>query len=288
MSLGIAFKGAEGIVLAADSRVTLTATMQIPQPGGQPPQLMALPSTYDNATKLLRIKGHEYVGAVTYGAGALGGPNKPPRTAHSFMPEFEADVDKLCKEHNTKRLSVEDMAKALSSFFSRQWKTQNMPSTGVPDMVFLVGGYDADQPYGRVFDILIPSRPAPKEWHAGEFGMVWGGQKEYTDRLIVGYDPNLPEVVRQHLNLTPEQKAALESHIKGILQAPIPFQFLPLQDCVDLAALLIRTTITIQTFLMGIRGVGGAIDLATITRTEGLKAIQLKKITGEFEKLEDE
>ena len=68
MSLGIAFKGPEGIVLAADSRVTLMAQVQQPNL----PTPMVLPASYDNATKLLRIKGQRYVGAVTYGAGAIG------------------------------------------------------------------------------------------------------------------------------------------------------------------------------------------------------------------------
>jgi hypothetical protein len=43
MSLGIAFKGAEGIVLAADSRVTLTSLMDIPGSN----QKAILPSTFD-------------------------------------------------------------------------------------------------------------------------------------------------------------------------------------------------------------------------------------------------
>ena len=46
---------------------------------------------------------------------------------------------------------------------------------------------------------------------------------------------------------------------------------------------MVRTTIAIQTFLVGIRGVGGSIDVATITRTDGLKPIQLKKVIGEFD-----
>ena len=69
MSLGIAFKGPEGIVLAADSRVTLNAQGQNPQG-----QVFILPSTFDNATKLLKIKNENYkfVGAITYGAGSIG------------------------------------------------------------------------------------------------------------------------------------------------------------------------------------------------------------------------
>ena len=50
MSLGIAFKGPEGIVLAADSRVTINAERPI-----NDNLRLLLPSTFDNATKLLKI-----------------------------------------------------------------------------------------------------------------------------------------------------------------------------------------------------------------------------------------
>ncbi len=63
--------------------------------------------------------------------------------------------------------------------------------------------------------------------------------------------------------------------------AAIPFAFLPLQDCVDISIFLIRTTATIQSWITGVRGVGGAIDVAMITRTEGFKAVQQKRIKGE-------
>lgn len=53
-------------------------------------------------------------------------------------------------------------------------------------MVFLVGGYDEDQPYGRVFEVFIPNRPEPLERHEGDFGMVWGGNENtQTDLLRV-------------------------------------------------------------------------------------------------------
>jgi len=58
---------------------------------------------------------------------------------------------------------------------------------------------------------------------------------------------------------------------------------LPLQDCVDLSIFVVRTTITMQKWLVGVRGVGGAVDVATITRTEGFRAVQVKTITGEKE-----
>jgi len=151
------------------------------------------------------------------------------------------------------------------------------------DMVFLVAGYDIDAPYGRVFEMDIPSTPDPKEWHAGQgdFGPVWGGQLQYANRLIHGYDPSLPSTVQKFLGLSDERSEELESHLMKGLGIRIPFQFLPLQDCVDLSIFLIKTTIAIQSFTVGVRGVGGAIDVATITRTEGLKPIQQKAIIGE-------
>ena len=87
MSLGIAFKGPEGIVLAADSRVTINAKRPL-----SPQQTLILPSTFDNATKLLRVEGQKHVGAVTYGAGTIG--LAEPRAAHSFLPEFELELFK--------------------------------------------------------------------------------------------------------------------------------------------------------------------------------------------------
>lgn len=223
---------------------------------------------------------------MTYGVGAIG--QKQPRTAHSFIPEFEAELNKKAPDKETAngndsgRIPVKDFAQALSDFFMRQWK-QHMPENVRPgnDMAFLVGGYDEGEPYGRVFELFVPSKPEPVERHAGDFGMVWGGQREYTDRLILGYDPRVLELVRKDLGLTEEQRDAIEQRLKVNTQAPIPFQFLPLQDCVDLSIMLIRTTITLQNFIVGVRGVGGAIDVATITRTEGLKDIQSKRTVGE-------
>src|SRR5437867_11506031 len=112
MSLGIVFKGAEGIVLAADSRVTLLAQIQQPQQAGQPQQML-VPATFDNATKLLQSSSQHYVAAVTFGAGAIG--NREPRTAASFMPEFDTELLK----GKVSRLSVQDFAQKLSDFFAQ-------------------------------------------------------------------------------------------------------------------------------------------------------------------------
>ena len=126
MSLGIAFKGPEGIVLAADSRVTLT--------GQRPNSNLLVEAHYDNATKLLKVRGQDFVGAVTYGLGALG--DREPRTAHSYLPEFESEL-----ASEKKRLSVREFAARLGYFLQHQWNAANTPA-GADPMVFLVGGFE--------------------------------------------------------------------------------------------------------------------------------------------------
>lgn len=102
------------------------------------------------------------------------------------------------------------------------------------------------------------------------------------DRMIQGFDAQLPGLVQDILNIPAQQRNPnLEGQLKGKLQVPIPWQFLPLQDCVDLAIFLIKATVTLQKWLVGIRGVGGMVDVATITRTDGFKAVQQKQISGE-------
>jgi hypothetical protein len=149
-------------------------------------------------------------------------------------------------------------------------------------MVFLVAGFDENAAYGRVFEIAIPHRPEPKEWYTATntFGFVWGGQREFTDRLIQGYDPQLLEIAKKALSLSRDQEQKLLDGLRQ-LGVGIPYQFLPLQDCIDLSIFLIRTTMTIQTWQVNVRGVGGPIDVATITRTEGFRPIQQKQLMGQ-------
>jgi len=105
MSLGIVIKAPEGIVLAAESRVTLTANQDKNQ----------IHVNYDNATKLLSFaEPHNYVGVVTYGLAAIG-----LRSAHSFIPEFESALP-------DNRISVCEFAEKMRDFFVIQWENSKI------------------------------------------------------------------------------------------------------------------------------------------------------------------
>lgn len=266
MSLGVAIKGPEGVVLAADCRVTIGV-----QPPGAPGAIVV---HYDNATKLLNFSSepHGWVGAVTYGLGLIG-----QRTAHSYLPEFELGLP-------AERLHVEDYARKLGAFFMERWKEGSPPADyNGPSMTFLVGGYDERDAYGKVFLMEVPRNPEPQPRNAAkdDFGMTWGGQLEIASRIVQGWDPALPAMLKEKLGLEDDrlERALVES--RPHLEFRVPYHLLPLQDCIDMATFLIRTTMTAQRLAAGIRGVGGPIEVAIITRTRGFQYIQQKVLHGE-------
>jgi hypothetical protein len=150
-------------------------------------------------------------------------------------------------------------------------------------MVFLVGGYDENEPYGKVFELSIPTNPVPTERiPMGEFGIVWGGQRNIADRIFQGFDGAAPGAIFDFFNVPAQQRNPnLEHQLKQQLGLKIPIAFLPLQDCVDLATFVVRATSLLQEWTVDVRGVGGAIDVATITRTQGFKPIRVKTISSE-------
>lgn len=272
MSLAVVFKGPEGIVLAADSRVTLTQVGQLTVPDGEGTHTQVTHSYFDNATKLLGLRGHPNIGIVTYGQGAIG--QERPRMAHGFIPEFEAH---MTENGNGETARVEETARQLGAFFLEQWNEAQMPP-GADSMIFLVAGFDDGEAYGRVFEVAVPNAPEPIEINPGEFGVTWGGQTYLVDRLVTGVAPMAGNHAKAALNLSDDQVRTLEDRWAAELQLAIPYQFLPLQDCVDLATFLIDMTANVMTWTAGVQGVGGDVDVATITRTDGFESVQQKRI----------
>lgn len=267
MSLGIVVKGTEGLVLAADSRVTVRGERSLPQ--GEPQTVTV---NYDNAKKVISFSDeeHSHVAAITFGEALIG-----QRTPHSFVPELEEN------ELGEERLDTAGYARQLSEFYADEWRDR-MPADQEyegPGMSFVVAGYDDGEAYGRVFSFNIPQAPDPQEQSEDEFGITYGGEAQIVNRLVKGMDPQLVPAISAKSNLKPtEIWKTVEQH--GLTYT-FPYEVLPLQDCVDLAILMVRTTIDVQGLALGVRGVGGKIEAATITRKEGVNFIQRKQLHGE-------
>jgi len=106
-------------VLAADSRVTLMAGIQIPGlqlPAGT--QLL-VPATFDNATKLINSTSQRFIAAVTFGTGAIG--QKGTAYSGQLHARVRCSISEGARwqDKNDQRLTVEQSPKSWGIFFSR-------------------------------------------------------------------------------------------------------------------------------------------------------------------------
>jgi hypothetical protein len=256
MSLSVIARGPEGLVFAAESRSLADFTL----PDGR-----TIPINFDGTNKILTFnKPHNFVAAVTYGLGLIG-----DRSVYSFMPEIEAAITE------ESRLSVKEYANKLSSFFMQEWdkRPPAMKDYKGDPIVFVMGGFDEGELLSHTYEIQIPSKPEPVE--LPQTGVTWGGMREIAYRLVCGYDENLPKLLTDALLLTEEQVKSMKEIVKQVAIG-FPLANVGLQGYVDIAKLLISTTIETQRLTACLRGCGGPIDIVAITRRDGLRYVQHK------------
>lgn len=145
----------------------------------------------------------------------------------------------------------------------------------------LVSGYNSDGTT-QTYEINAPGEKILKREN-NEFGCTWIGQGDVVSRLILGYDSKLFKVpIIKAMGKKADDD--LRTQIRG-LEYFIQWSLITLQDAVDLAVFLIKSTSVMQRFADGIsmdvgdiQGVGGPIDVALITK-DGIKWINKKEIT---------
>ncbi|HII08732.1 MAG TPA: hypothetical protein HA355_03975 [Methanosphaera sp.] len=145
----------------------------------------------------------------------------------------------------------------------------------------LVSGYNSDGTT-QTYEINSPGEKILKREN-NEFGCTWIGQGDVVSRLILGYDSKLFKVpIIKAMGKKADDD--LRTQIRG-LEYFIQWSLITLQDAVDLAVFLIKSTSVMQRFADGIsmdvgdiQGVGGPIDVALITK-DGIKWINKKEIT---------
>ncbi len=246
MTIAIATLVPSGIALAADSRSTAWV--------GQP----TLPAVAtDHAAKLFII--NHWSGGITAGAATVGG-----MTIARHLDLFRATAGA--------QMRGRPLVDALASYFLDQflaWKRDiaRLVADGAlaeePDWTTLrldlaIGTYDGGtgQLYSCGVDPAQEVSTIQLEATSENPGPVAIGQVNVFYRLLFGYDfrldaASLPQPVREAL---------------ALLQPPINYYFMELQDAVDLTQFLVQTTIVMQRFIHGEPvTVGGDIDVAVVT-----------------------
>jgi len=201
------------------------------------------------ARKLFNIKKDE----VDHGIAVYGSPFLNGRTVESNIREFE-------KMKIVGKETVEEVAKKLADYFYNVVKKDVKDISKIAEKSLVIGfqviGYDKeDVKIGKTFMVRIGRKVAVESKHTLGYSCSFGGEGQVVKKLWK-VDPNIP-IAKPNYGL------------------------MTLQDAIDYAIFLIRTTIDYQRFATMIPTVGGDIDVAIITHYGGFKWIQEKKYRGE-------
>jgi len=242
----------DGMILAAESRATYT--------DGTRHRIAS-----DFNQKVFSIC--DSIGVATYGQSGIG-----QRTIAGLMDEFVSQLP----EEDAEPRRADEMAAALGTFFDERYRAET-PAEEVDQweavaafpLGFLVAGYDADG-IGRIREVSIPGPVvggaiAENEITTADKGVAWRGQTDVIRRLVYGFDGDLFASCGHEL---PDELHEPVGSLAYNVLFPIT-----MQDAVDFASFLIRTTIDMQRFSDGtlarpgdLPGCGGPIRVLAITR----------------------
>ena len=272
MTLAIGIVGGDGIAVAADSRTSVTLR---DSPESRPRERVLSDYTH----KVFKVGN---VAVTTYGYAFLLG-----RNIAGHMSEFA----RTCAGTDEPGPSAKVVAEALAPFMGERFDQHQATVKEAPlgpgeaGLGFLVAGYDDGA--GCLHEVTFPGGAVtPIASTNGGGGAAWRGQTDVVARLVKGCDIDL--LVNKATEAGLEQQVQALAPTVHSMEYSIPFGFLNLQDSVDLATLLIRTTIDVQRLTHGTLGkpgswpgVGGPIEVATVTATQGFTWIQQTQLKAE-------
>jgi hypothetical protein len=271
LTIAISLKVNDGLVLASDSASTL-----VNQQNG------LVVNVYNNANKIFNLRKGFPIGAVTWGAGAIGSAaisTLAKDLRRRFSGDDQTHTDWRIEGNN---YSIQQVAERLRAFMYEELYVPafaNQPTK--PELGFAVVGYSSGGAIAEGYNVFIDNQgqcAAPAIRHPTNAGshIAWNGQAEAIARLILGFSQALRVVLEQDLAVPVAQIQQAIDVIQSKLATPLVEPAMPIQDAIDLAAFLVDMTIKYQRFMPGADTVGGPIELAAITKHEGFKWVRRK------------
>ena len=269
MTLIVSLRIPDGIVIAGDSLSTMmgqgqwevTTGVTCPNCDHQHQIQQKLPTspvpaaTFSYAQKVFPFCGKFGVG--TFGTGLLAG-----KSIYFAMRLFEQRL----KENKTPFKGVTEAAKRIGDeihdLLSEQLKLEGTSIETLPQNQFPLGfqvvGYDNTEP--KTIEVYVGKKVRRRV--RKQLGCTYSGSGEIVQAIWDLYE-------RQ-----PEMQP--------------PYPVFSLQDAIDYAEFLIRTTIAHQRFSQTIPNVGGDIDIALVTPFDGFRWIRQKPLGKVLEGKQDE
>jgi ATP-dependent protease HslVU (ClpYQ) peptidase subunit len=247
----------DGIVMAADSAGTMES--------GQ---------VYAHANKITNLCEGLSVGAMSTGSGGIGN-----ESVETLLKDLRRRFAGLVPEFADWRLdpqayTVEGVANRLRTFLFEEKAAVCGTETNIQ---LRVCGYSSGRPLAEVWEVNMTQHVcAPPRCVMDEhsFGVLWDGQYEALNRLILGVGYDIGGALARH-GVPAQDAVTLQAKLVEDLYATLSVPAMPIHDAVDLARFLVETTIGFIRFAVFLpKSVGGAVGIAAITKHEGFQWVQ--------------
>jgi hypothetical protein len=262
MTIIVSVKINDGIVMAADSAGTMGS--------GQ---------VYTHANKITNLCEELPVGAMSTGAGGIG--NESVETLLKDLRRRFAGQDPAHADWCLDPIdyTIEQVAQRLRAFlFEEKAAAQPEPT----NLQLRLCGYSAGRPLAEVWEVSMIGHDCPPPRRIMEeaaFGVMWDGQYEALNRLILGLGFDIGEALLKH-GVPQLDAATLQEELIRDLYVTLSVPAMPIQDAIDLARFLVETTIGFVRFAVFLpKSVGGAVEIAAITRHEDFRWVQRKSFS---------
>jgi hypothetical protein len=244
MSFIITLWTQDGLVMASDSRLTLTV------PSQQNNQQIPISFTQSDANnKTFLAAGN--IGISTFGAADIQGV-----PISGFVESF------IHEKIEGREIDLTTVPRQLLEYF------RSLPV--IPDTGFVVAGYieENGKQIPHIWRIIVKLDQITDVIKPGQQGgAAWNGEIEVMTRLI-----------------SPVSIAQPDGSSVSLPEAPIPWIFFTLQDAIDFAIYAVKVTRDTMRFLAKIKTVGGPVDVLIIRPGQGpdrAKWIQRKELGGD-------
>ena len=268
MTIALAVKVHDGIVLATDSAVTMSAT----DTNG----MSTFQNTYNNGNKLFNLVKGQSIGGMVWGAGSIGNAS-----ISTLIKDLRKRMTSTMPAHLDWHLDpaayqIEAVAKKVATFFEEQVVAN---PTSKPTGGFLVAGYSTEGTSAESWLINLvdghvhpPVQPfgGPQEAYCLAYG-----QPDAAARIMNGVASGL-EAGLKAKGVPDAELASFRQSIIEHSSAGLISPAMPIQDAVELAEFLAYATAQFIRFIPGPPTVGGPIDVAAITKHEGFKWVKRK------------
>lgn len=268
MTVCVTVKVHDCVVFAADSASSLVGVTQ----GGEP----VIFNVYQHGNKVFNLYKGKPIAAMTCGMAHMG-----DASIAALAKDFRRIITKgiggdPIDENN---YTIKAVAERAHSFFSAKYNELDPGPVGEHGFEFWIGGYGSAWDGAEIWKIVIRNGEVlPLELLVGQdipSYIAWGGQPQPIHRLIIGFDEKLGEAL-EAAGLAPEATQQLLDQVRQRLQTPLVEPSMPVGDAIQLADFLVDLTKRYFAFLPGADSVGGATDIATVTKHEGFKWIRRK------------